>query len=178
MSDDRIWWREEPPNDDEQRKEVLACFGLAMYYAQCLEQQLRLMLVQYTPEILNEVPKHAEIFSHPIFKKTLGEIARQLCKEADLSKSLEDKLKKATELRNWLVHEYFIERIGDLLNSERHNDMIIDLQDKAKFLRELDGELTELFRKWLCQIGISRETVELELENFMNAGNHNRAKLN
>ena len=172
MLDERNWWGKEPPNDDEQCKEVLACFGLAMYYAQCLEQQLRLMLVQYEPEILNEVSEHADIFTHPIFKKTLGGIAQRLCSEVDLSKSLEDRLKKATELRNWLVHEYFIERIGDLLNSERHNDMIIDLQDKANFLRELDGELTALFRKWLCQIGISRETIELELENFISAGSH------
>ena len=178
MSDERIWWGEEPPNVDEQRKEVLACFGLAMYYAQCLEQQLHLMLVQYKPEILNEVSGHADIFTHSTFKNTLGGIARRLCNEVDLSKSLEDRLKKATELRNWLVHEYFIERIGDLYSSERLNDMIIDLQDKVNFLRELDGELTELFRKWLCQIGISRESIELELEFLMSAGNHNRVELN
>ena len=44
MSSGNPDWRDDLPVDAQQRREVFARYGVAMYYAQCLEHQLGLML--------------------------------------------------------------------------------------------------------------------------------------
>ena len=49
--------------------------------------------------------------------------------------------------------------------------MIIDLQTKAEFLKELDGEFTTLLEQWLFSKGGTEEELELELAKYLRGEN-------
>ena len=102
-------------------------------------------------------------------KKTLGRMKRDL--ENNLPPTLENRLHEAVELRNWLAHRYFSKHAINILTWEGREKMIFDLQEKANFFKELDGEFTVILNKWLFSQGISKKELESEVASFFHESN-------
>ena len=96
--------------------------------------------------------------------KTLGRMAQGL--EEALPPTLEDRLTRAVEIRNWLAHRYFRERASEILSVRGREVMISELQERADFLQVLDGEFTGLMEKWLSRMGVSSEDIRAEMQRF------------
>ena len=175
MLDDRdvneqLEWQEDLPFEAQQRREAFARFGVAMYFAQCLEVQIGILLASmYNQEFLRVPPGDRDAFFDRESKKTLGRMQRDLGK--NLPPTLETRLHKAVELRNWLAHRYFSERQIDILTLEGREQMICELQEKADFFKELDAEFTAILEKWMSIQGISKEEIESEVASFFRENN-------
>ena len=172
MANDKLEWQEELPFDAQQRREVFARFGLALYFAQCLERQIGLLLASmYNQEFLQVPPENRDAFFDREAKKTPGRMAKDLGNEAHLSPTLECRLRKAVELRNWLVHRYFSERDREIATLDGREQMIFELQEKAAFFEELDDEFTALLRKWFFSMGGTKEELESALAEYLRGNN-------
>ena len=168
MLNSQFEWQEDLPLYAQQNREVFAHFGRAMYHAQCLEHQIGLLLASmYNPEFLKVPPEDRDAFFDRESKKTLGRMEEDLGNKAHLSPTLENRLREAVELRNWLAHRYFPERARDILNLEGREKMISELQKKADFLKELDGEFTAILKEWFLSNGGSKEEFESELAKLL-----------
>ena len=167
MSSGNYYWQEALPVDAQQRREVFARYGLAMYYAQCLEYQLGLMLASMCNHEFLDTPHEARdtLFDQEL-SKTLGQIAQNLKKVMPISPTLKDRLARAVEVRNWLAHRYFRERAKEILSVRGRDVMISELQERADFLQALDREFTGLMEKWLSRMGVSSEDIRAEMERF------------
>ena len=160
--------QEDFPLEAQQRREVFARFGLAMYYAQCLEQQLGLMLASiYNRQFIKVPPEDRDAFYDKELTKTLGRMARDLANIKSVSPTLKDRLKRAVKIRNWLAHGYFCDRSRKILSLRGREHMISELQDQAGFLEALDGEFTEILEKWMEHLGVSKEDIYVEMRKFL-----------
>lgn len=172
MSNDQLEWLEELPFEAQQKREVFARFGLAMYYANCLERQIGLLLAtMYNQKFLQVQTEERDSFFDREAKKTFGQMVRDLGNKAQLSTTLESKLQKALKLRNTLAHRYFWERAFNITTLEGREKMIVELQKKADFFKELDREFKHLLLQWFYSKGGSKEEYELELAKYL-SGNY------
>ena len=163
-------WEEELPDYARQNREIFARYGLAMYNSQCLEQQIALMLSSmYNESFLQVTPEERDSFFDKNIGKTLGAMARDLRLANCLSEDLEVKMREAVKLRNYLAHRYFSERDKDILVEERREKMIIELQDWADGLKNLDNEFTDLLRSWLYRKGVSEEEIQKEIRIYLSS---------
>ena len=167
MTTDCIGWQEELPFDAQQRREVFARFGLTMYYAQCLEQQIGMMLASmYNREFLEVESEDRDRFFEREIAKTLGRMAKDLKTRAGISPTLNDRLCRAVEIRNWLAYDYFYQRSLAINSLEGREKMITELQEQADFLQDLDQEFTDIMYKWMKYLGITKEAIEAEKKQF------------
>ena len=143
---------------------------MAMYYAQCLEQQLGLMLASMCNHKFLHVSHEARdaLFDQELLK-TLGRMTQDLKNAMQISPTLEDRLTRAVNVRNWLAHKYFSERSREILSARGREVMISELQEQADFLQALDTEFTEMMEKWLNRMGVSNENIRAEMERFLDA---------
>ena len=169
MSSGNSDWQDDLPLDAQQRREVFARYGVAMYYAQCLEHQLGLMLASMCNHGFLSTPQDARdaLFDQEL-SKTLGKMAQSLKEALPVPPTLEDRLTRAVEIRNWLAHRYFRERAREILSVRGREVMISELQERADFLQVLDGEFTGITEKWLSRMGVSSEDIRAEMERFRN----------
>ena len=168
MLSNKFEWQQDLPVEAQQKREVFARFGLAMYHAQCLERQIKLMFVSMYNQKFLQVPLTGRnpFLDEESIRKTLGQIKKELKEKASLSPTLETRLAEAVNLRNWLAHDYFRVREREMLALEGREKMISELQEKADWLQELDREFTDILKNWLCIMGISKEEIESEIENY------------
>ena len=167
---EKLEWQEDLSFEAQQRREVFARFGRAMYFAQCLEVQIGLLLVSmYNQEFLRVPPEDRDAFFDRESKKTLGRMKRDLGN--NLPPALENRLHEAVELRSWLAHRYFSKHAINILTLEGREKMIVELQQKADFFKELDAEFTVILNKWLFSQGISKEELESEVARVVRESN-------
>lgn len=161
-------WHEDLPLEAQQRREVFARFGLAMYHSQCLEHQLGLMLASmFNRQFLEVPPEDRDAFYDRKLSKTLGQMVRALKNTISVPPTLEDRLNKAVDFRNWLAHRYFRERAREILSLREREHMISELQGQADFLQALDKEFTEIMEKWMERLGVSTEDIHEEMRIFL-----------
>ena len=159
-------WLEDLPLYAKQNREVFGRFGLAMYHAQCLEIQIGQMAATYDPKFAEMSPDERGRAFDEEQEKTLGRLIERLAKRMAMSSVLRGRLIEAKKLRNWLAHRYFWERAKDILKPEGRDNMIVELQEKADFFKELDQELTDFAQELLFRAGASREEFESLLEPY------------
>ena len=154
------------------RREAFAYFGRAMYYAQCLEQQLGLMLAtMYNRQFFEAPPEERDAFYDRELRKTLGQMVKALDNKINVSPTLQQRLEKAVDIRNRLAHDYFYERARHVHFIEGMEEMISELQEMTEFLDELDQEFTGITRKFLKKnFGITKEQLEEETAKFIRDG--------
>ena len=156
--------------DPEQIKEVYARFGLAMYQAQCLEQQLALILAtKYGPGPTTLSNTEFENVLDALFSRTLGQLVNEIGKLASLSEDEEGRLQKALTKRNWLVHRYFSDRSIDFLSETGREMMVEELQEVSEFFHSLDELFTQRTMEYVETFGITQELIDLELNRLLAA---------
>ncbi len=154
--------------DAEQRRESFACFGLAMYRAQCVETQLAMLLATtFNLDFLRGTPEERDKYLDTELLRTLGQLLTSLRTVATIPQALDGRLSRALRLRNWLAHDYFRERSVDILSWDGRDRMIMELLEAAEFLGSVDEELTGITEAWFVSKGVSRETIEAEMHAFM-----------
>jgi len=157
-------WEQDLPREAQQRREVFARFGLAVFQTQAVERQVGILLATMgSPGFLNSTPEDRGLFFETSFKKTLGRLVKDLGKAVDLPPHLETDLDRALELRNWLAHGYFWERAEEILHWDGCESMISELQEAADFLEALDAELTALGIAALRAMGGALADIEARL---------------
>ena len=163
-------WQEDLPLYAQQNREVFARFGLALYFSQCLEQQIGMMLsTMYNRNFMQASPEERDSLLDEVLSKTLGQMERVLKSKNILSSTLEPRLREAVKLRNWLAHRYFYERAREHLTPDGREKMIEELQETADFLRKLDEDFTSIQKEWRRSIGISDEHIQLEMQKLLSS---------
>lgn len=136
---------EDISSEHELRREIYARFGLAMYYAQMLEfsivnQLLALGITDGTYDTYEET----EAAVVGLLGKTLGQLNQKLAdSKMDLT-HLDDYLRRALRLRNFLAHNYFRERALAVELPVGRERMLDELAQAASFLQEIGERLNAL----------------------------------
>ena len=161
------------PTDAHLRREAFAHFGRTMYYAQCLEQQLGIMLTyMYNQQFFEVPPERRDAIYDKELKKTLGQMVKDIQKKTIVPPALNQRLEKAVDIRNRLAHKYFYERSRHIHFIEGMEEMISELQEMTEFLDELDQELTDIMQKFMEKdFGITKEHIQAEKARFIRDGN-------
>ena len=152
------------PQDAQLRREAFAHFGRAMYYAQCLEQQLGMILTYMYNRQYFEVPLECRdaIYDREL-NKTLGRMVKDIQKKTNVPPTLNKRLEKAVDFRNYLAHKYFYDRSRQMDFIEGMEEMISELQEMTVFFDELDRELTDILQKYMEKnFGITKEHIQAE----------------
>lgn len=129
-------------SESYQVREVYAYFGLAMYWAQCLEQSIFLNLLVFehfpkaiptytTPEAWAESLDQYEARE---LSQTMGKLIRRLRDAGQSTALIEQLLDHALKSRNWLAHGFFSDRALDFVSPD----------GRVRMLEELDT-LRDLF---------------------------------
>jgi len=138
--------------ESEHSKELFAYFGLAVYYGQALEQQLTNLLL-LTKLSQGKTPSEADLAD--LYQRKLGNSLGQLIKEIQhhfpFSQEETAQLQEVWKQRNYIVHDYFKERIQDTFTPAGRAHMIRELKrfkNKASRLEiKLQGYCTEMYIK-------------------------------
>ncbi len=155
---------EELDSDSAQQRETFACFGLAAYHAQCVEKSIAILVSSvFNKEFLKNNPEYRDDFFCENFKKTLGHLVKKLNQLVSVPGNLEKTLIEALEKRNWLVHDYFYERAGEILSTKGRKKMISELTEISEFFSNLDSHLTSIYKKWANKIGVTQKEIEESL---------------
>ena len=154
--------------DAEQIKEVYARFGLAMYQAQCLEQQLALILAtKYGPGPTTLSNTEFDNVLDALYSRTLGQLVNEIGKIASLSEDEEGRLQKAVTKRNWLAHRYFSDRSIDFLSESGRQMMVEELQEVSECFHSLDELFTQRTMEYVETFGITQELIDLEINRLL-----------
>src|SRR5262249_13177218 len=129
---------------DTQVRQVYERIGLALYIINSIERQVAILLAgedELSPKKLTAA-QYDELLSS-LFSKTLGQLVSCLRKSIQLPADFEEQLRKALELRNWLAHRYFWERMSQFQTPEGRSAMIQELDQITDQLHALYEELDQ-----------------------------------
>jgi hypothetical protein len=151
----------------EQVKEIYAYFGLAIYQAQCLEHGLvnALVFLDLIPnrrKFAKSAEEWAEIvdsFMDSKFEFTLG---RMICALKDITTvdpGLQDYLSTALSKRNWLVHNYFRERVEAFLTESGRESMLTELEATQVIFCRADDMLEAAIKPAREKVGLTDEVI-------------------
>ena len=154
--------------ESEQVREVYAHYGLAMYWAQCLEQSIfqHLLFFDHFPKALKTytTPENwAEEFDRYEVRElsqTMGKLIRRLREVGQPTESVEVALAKALKSRNWLAHGYFADRAIEFTDSEGRQDMIEELDELRDSYRSCAEELDAVSIPAARKLGFTDEMLE------------------
>lgn len=151
--------------ESHQTREVYACYGLAIYYAQCLERTVAML----TAAIKFSFPDGSELKYWDMqieseFKATFGQLLSGWKRRVKISPDLEKLLEKSLKTRNWLTHHYFWERAMTFMTSKGRTSMIEELQTLSSEFKNSDLRLQKILNHWLKGQGITEEMIEAKFE--------------
>lgn len=153
--------------ESQQIRDVYAQYGLAMYYAQCVERQLAIVApMLHGMNIWTTTRDQLEKLLDELFKKTLGTVIKTLETSVGLPSGFEDRLRNALRLRNFLAHEFFWERAGTFTHEQGRHQMLTELREAAVFLAELDEEMSVLARNWTRDQGVTDEVIRAQMNKL------------
>lgn len=154
--------------DARQRREVFARYGLAMYHAQCVEKSLAILLsAVFNERFLSSTPKVRDELFDQALGKTLGVLFRELERKVTVPPRLRDVLQRVLSQRNWMAHDYFYERAGEILTREGRKKMIEELTKLSDEFSKLDDHLTSTYQKWAKKVGIGQEIVDEQMRRLI-----------
>lgn len=154
----------------EQIREAFARYGRAMFFAQCVEKQVAILLATtFKPDFFASTPDERDAYFDVEFRKTLGKLIVSLGSAVPVPSALEGRLGRAVLLRNWLAHEYFWDRSLEGMSFGGRAGMIDELDEAAEFLRSVDEELTGVSIAWLVRQGVPAELIEAEMATMKRA---------
>lgn len=153
--------------ESSQMIELFACYGYAMYKAQCLEQTLAIaMTTVYGPGIKKIKGTKYDYLLESNFHKTFGELTGRIGKSTPVPKEFKSMLLKAVKKRNRLTHKYFWEKSVEFTAEDGRQSMIKELKEMAHLFSDIDLSLTVIMRQWGEKHGVTKEVIEREMERL------------
>jgi hypothetical protein len=149
----------------EQVREVYAYFGLAMYWAQCLEQSIfqHLLFFDHFPRAVTSYTtpeKWAEDFDQyerQELGQTMGKLIRRLREAGNPTTEIEQTLNDALKHRNWLEHGYFADRALEFTLQEGRERMIVELESLRDKFRDCSAQLDAITLPLAQKAGLTEE---------------------
>lgn len=139
---------------DQLTKHVYACFGIAMYFAQCLEIQVKCILLWHSRSLLTQHTEEAfDNIDQDINQRTLGSLFRYLRESVDVESGIEKNTTIALKRRNFLAHSFFYDRAESLLSTKGLMDCVHELMYDVQIFRNADKSLTPIFEAVLIKNG-------------------------
>lgn len=156
--------------DDEsyQVREVYAHYGLAMYWAQCVEQAIfqNLVFFDLYPRFGKTVMSRKEWeetydnYETKELRKTMGKLIEKLKKEGESTGEIQSLVKACLQKRNWLAHAYFSDRSTDITQVSGREIMIKELEEIQELFRETDYKINEITKPIMKHYGLTEEKLE------------------
>jgi len=154
--------------ESEQVREVYAHYGLAMYWAQCLEQSIfqHLLFFDHFPKAVKAYTtpenwaKAFDRYEAQELGQTMGKLIRRLREVGQPTESVERALAKALKSRNWLAHGYFADRAIEFTDSNGRQEMIEELDELRDSFRACAGDLDAVSMPAARKLGFTEDALE------------------
>lgn len=139
-------------NEHLQSRELFSYFGLAVYYSQALEQQMAnfIILIKVAS---GDMTSEAELKLHfdKKLSNSLGQLVREISHYFTFSPQEMELLKQIWKKRNFIVHDYFKQKIYATFSEAGRAEMIKELkhfcEDASKLQALLQQHTHHLYRK-------------------------------
>ena len=155
---------EELDKNAQQRRETFARYGLAMYHAQCVEKSLAILVSSvFNKEFLRSAPNRRGEIQDDVFSKTIGRLLTRMRKQISVPSNLDRTLDDALQKRNWLAHDYFWERAGEVMTTRGRSKMIEELTELSDFFSRVDAHLVAIYEKWNKKVGMPQTVIDDKL---------------
>jgi hypothetical protein len=139
---------------DAEAERWYAQYGRTMLGYQSLEMSMAFLVVmdQDDPPPLSTYGEAVKNLNK-LYKLTIGALQRRVGK--DLPQELIDDLEQARRGRNYLAHQYLVERVEELDRGSAHRlEMIRGLEATQRRIGDILRTITELGREGASQIGL------------------------
>lgn len=153
--------------EDERIKLVYSYFGLAVYWAQCIEQTFENMI------ILNNIVKEENVtrkYINGMFQKidnskaTMGRQIHDIKRVYSISNIHEQELNEILKKRNYLAHKFFKDNSLKFYSNEGRKEMIEECVNFIDQSKSLDKELNIYYEKYKQEIGITEDVISSQLD--------------
>lgn len=155
-------------SDAREIKEVSALFGRAVFFIQAFERQLGITLASVClsePDTVTREQYDALLSRN--FKKTLGQLFHKMKDDLNISDEIKQEIEAALQLRNFLIHNYFWERMIEFNTSTGRQAMLEELDQACILFQEIDSKVTEITLEWAAKRGITEEDYIRELAKLL-----------
>ena len=159
-------------NDDlnfhqHQRREAFARYGLCMYHIQCVERTLSLIIAGTEASNRKLSPSQFVYELDITQNNTFGKLLT-LIKEGktQIDSDIISKLELALKERNRIAHDYWWEKAVSVTKLAGLQEIIEELANLTNFFADLDKVLMVTHQNQYHILGITKEQVELILEEF------------
>jgi hypothetical protein len=150
-------------------REVFARFGVALYFSQVLEYRIvALILWTGIRDSRYRTLEESEAETAELFKLTMGKVRQTLMSRRPDAEHLEEELTRAVRMRNFLAHEYFLQRVGVLHTEAGRIKMLEELGKAAAFFEDVGDKIESLTEQiveaagWDQRLPEIRESIEQE----------------
>ncbi|RUT29807.1 hypothetical protein EJP77_13370 [Paenibacillus zeisoli] len=141
--------------DSGQAKELFSYFGLAVYYSQALEQQLAnlIMLMKVADGKVPSEEDFTVLFQLKL-SSSLGQLVREIQHNFSFSEEETEQLTRLWKQRNYIVHDYFKERIHETFSQVGRAAMIKELKAFKDEAQALELKLQRYSRHLYDQVKV------------------------
>ncbi|MFE2360683.1 hypothetical protein [Streptomyces virginiae] len=160
-------WREEPDDEydnDTDHKTVYALFGLAIYKANCLEHSLVNTLA--LTKIITAREQGEQLIRDPWtqgFKDMMGKLIKRVEPHTSAYPEVVDDLTRSLKRRNDLVHNFWRERIPEIISDAGRTRLCADLKADCRLLTRTDERFSaRVLDPIMESMGITAEAVEAQ----------------
>lgn len=150
----------------DERKEVLAWFGAASYYAQCLEVELSIVLMLMSSRG-SEEPTAAEWERIEAERHTMGGLLRFVKNGLRLEDNECKILTQCLERRNYLAHDFWYERSHLLATSGGCRKAQEELEGLCDLFKSGDATAANISQRLRVECGISESLVQRIQQEFV-----------
>lgn len=158
----------EPEPSDEEIQRVYTNYGIAMYWAQAVEQELGILLAAvFNPKFAASSACEMERAFASEFSKTLGQLVKKLQAVSPVEPDLEDRLRKSVDTRNWLAHRYFGDRSAHFLTKGGRDFILKELSAISDELQSLNDALCPITASWMERTKVPRSILEREWQRLL-----------
>ena len=152
-------------DEDDHIRDVCAFYGLAMYWAQCVEQFMfiHLMLLDFFPKNVKsfkDSEKWAsdfDAYEEKELGKTMGRLLQRPKDEGQPTSDVSTLFSTTLEKRNWLAHSYFSDRAVEFTQEAGRAVMIEELQGMTDLFREVTAKLDSITMPIARRYGYTEE---------------------
>lgn len=138
----------------EEQKRLFTAHGFAMYRAQLLEQRLWAVLSTAYGEVPALIPPEVMQRIKQQSPHTFTRLIRKLEKTELASDDLLEDLRGRLADRDYIVHRFFWTHGEDIVNKERREFLIEELNRIAERFRQSNDKLRAVYLAWLVKRGI------------------------
>ncbi|WP_440960846.1 hypothetical protein ACN6KS_26930 [Paenibacillus nitricinens] len=154
-------------DENEHSKESYAYFGLAVFYSQVLEHQLvnMIVLLKRSQGLLPTEGDFDALYERK-FSNTMGQLINEIKQLYPIKPEELNELKEILKLRNFIVHDFFKEKINLTFTRNGRDQLIIECKEFVERVRTLDSQLVIYSKEILEKLGITEEILENEVKEI------------